>query len=174
MRCGAGFLHISRDMKFLIAAFLPFLGAACIVHDQVPIKTQVVTYPLGAVVEFNGRVVGRSPAAVILPQDTNGRLTERAVLRAVPNTSQATLLAQTRILDPDSLPERVPDQIMIDLTLPVTSGNSGAAIASNLQNATNHFESGSTKSREARPGRTLDRGKPTQPVGVNRWNPGIY
>jgi hypothetical protein len=149
------------------AVFLLALGG-CVVHDQVPIKTQVRTFPEGAIVEFNGRSVGRAPAAVILPQDTNGRLTERTVLRAVPNTAQTTLLAQSRVFEPGSRVDRVPDYVMIDMTLPDTN-----SAALQLASAPPRVERESTNSRPVR-AKPVDRGKPTQPVGIDRWNPGIY
>ena len=155
-------------MRLLLALVMASCATGCTLHDQVPIKTQVVTFPEGAIVEFNGRPVGRAPAAVILPQDTNGRLTERTVLRALPNTAQPTLIAQTRILDPSGLTERVPDRLMIDLTLHETN-----APLSQLQAGTIPVHSGPTNNRPFRI-RTPDRGKPTQPVGLDRWNPGIY
>ena len=140
----------------------------CAGHSPATIKTQVVTFPEGAIVEFNGRPAGRAPAAVVLPQDTNGKLTERTVLRAIPNTAQPTLIAQTRILEPESFSERVPDRIMIDLTLPSTN-----TPVAGVQGRTNETASTNSHVRPARV-RAPDRGKPTQPVGVDRWNPGIY
>ncbi len=156
-------------MRFLLSAFL-VLAAGCVgvVRDNVPIKTQVVTYPQGATVEFNGRPIGRAPAAVVLPQDTNGRLTERSVLRAVPNTAQPMLVAQTRVLEPTELTERVPDQIMIDLTLRDTNTPS---ISASPNTATSKATSSKSSPKRSRP---MDSGKPTRPVGIDRWNPGIY
>jgi hypothetical protein len=150
------------------AALLLVIGSGCVVHDQVPIKTQVRTFPEGATVEFNGHPVGRAPAAVILPQDTNGRLTERAVVRAVPNTAQTTLVAQSRVFEPGTRRDRVPDYVMIDMTLPDTNTPVAQLAAAPAQ-----VERASTNSRPARP-KPTDRGKPTQPVGMDRWNPGIY
>jgi hypothetical protein len=148
----------------LLGCILLFTG--CVVRDQSPIKTQVVTYPEGAIVEFNGRPVGRAPAAVVLPQDTNGRLTERTTLRAIPNTAQPMLIAQTRVLEPGTRTDRVPDQIMIDLTLRDTNNPVPPTVA----------QVQSTPSTDTRPvrSRPADSGKPTRPVGIDRWNPGIY
>jgi hypothetical protein len=159
-------------MRLLLAGtFIAFItsGIACVSREKGPLKTEVVTFPEGAIVEFNGHRVGRAPAAVILPQDTNGRLTERAVLRAVPNTAQSTLYAQSRVLDPSAREERVPNQIMIDLTLRDT--NSTPATVASLPST--HVETSSKTGKVVRP-RPADRGKPTQPVGIDRWNPGIY
>jgi hypothetical protein len=103
-------------MRLLAAGTCIALGIACVSRDPSPIKTEVHTFPDGGIVEFNGRRVGRAPTAVTLPQDTNGRLTERTVLRAVPNTAQTTLYAQSRVLEPSTRTDRVPDRIMIDLT----------------------------------------------------------
>jgi hypothetical protein len=154
-------------MRLSLVCLLVGTGCVGVVRDNVPVKTQVTTYPEGATVEFNGRPVGRAPAAVVLPQDTNGRLIERTVLRAVPNTAQPMLVAQTRVLEP-TREDRVPDQILIDLTLRDTN----SPIDSTIQ-ATNNPPFASTNSRPSRT-RPLDRGKPTQPVGIDRWNPGIY
>lgn len=154
-------------MRFGFALLISLAAAGCVVHDRVPIQTQVVTFPAGAVVEFNGRPVGRAPAAVILPQDTNGRLTERTVLRAVPNTAQPMLLAQTRVLDPTNESDRVPDQILIDLTL---SGTNAAPV---VPGGIAQSQPGANNSRPAR-AKLPERSKPTQPVGIDRWNPGIY
>lgn len=155
-------------MKFLLSALL-LLATGCVgvVRDEVPIKTQVVTFPEGAIVEFNGRAVGRAPAAVILPQDTNGRLIERTVLRAVPNTAQPMLVAQTRVLEPDARTERVPHQIMIDLTV----GATNQAAPSSPRAATLQNTSTNNAAAKRRP---MESGKPTRPVGIDRWNPGIY
>ena len=155
-------------MRLSLVCLLLATGCVGVVRDNVPIKTQVVTYPEGAVVEFNGRPVGRAPAAVLLPQDTNGRLIERSVLRAIPNTAQPTLVAQTRVLEPGSREDRVPDQIMIDLTLRDTNAPAITSLAT-----TNSHTQAPANRQPART-RPLDRGKPTQPVGIDRWNPGIY
>ena len=152
-------------MRVLLLGCL-FLLAGCIVRDQSPIKTQVVTYPQGATVEFNGRPVGRAPAAVILPQDTNGRLTERTVLRAVPNTAQPMLIAQTRVFEPGTRSDRVPHKIMIDLTIRDTNAPVGL-MPTPVQTAP------TTNNQPIRL-RSTDSGKPTRPVGIDRWNPGIY
>jgi hypothetical protein len=149
------------------AALILALGTGCVVHDKVPIQTQVRTFPEGALVEFNGLPVGRAPAAVTLPQDTNGRLVERSVLRAIPNSEQKTLMVQSRILEPGERNERVPDYVMLDMTLPST--NSPASTLS----PGSTVESGRGAGHSLRP-KPLDRGKPTQPVGIDRWNPGIY
>jgi hypothetical protein len=155
-------------MKLLWSSLFLCLALGCVLHDKSPITTQVVTYPEGAVVEFNGRQLGRAPTEVVLPQDTNGRLTEKAVLRAVPNSAQPMLIAQTRVLDPGDHTDRVPNRILIDLTL----SNASALVPTNLNGGT-YVEKGSTNSRPIRR-RPVDRGKPTQPVGIDRWNPGVY
>jgi hypothetical protein len=158
-------IHTITEMRVLLLACVLFL-TGCVVRDQSPIKTQVVTYPEGATVEFNGRPVGRAPAAVVLPQDTNGRLTERTILRAVPNTGQSMLIAQTRVLEPGVRTDRVPDQIMIDLTLRDTN-------TSFLPVPTQVQAPPTTNTRPAR-ARPSGSSKPTRPVGIDRWNPGIY
>lgn len=166
-----GISRRTNRMRLLLAGtFIIALGMACVSREKAPLKTEVVTFPEGAIVEFNGRRVGRAPAAVILPQDTNGRLTERAVFRAVPNTAQAALYAQSRVLEPSARDERVPNRIMIDLTLRDTNS---APLTLAASSTSTHVETSSKTGKVARP-RPADRGKPTQPVGMDRWNPGIY
>ena len=155
-------------MRLLLTGIWCFLAIGCVSHDPRPLKTEVVTYPEGAMVEFNGRTVGRAPAAVILPQDSNGKLTERVVLRAVPNTAQSTLLAQTRVFEPGSRSERIPNRILIDLTLRDPNAPPVA-----FTNQTASAKTAGKTNRVIR-ARQTDRGKPTQPVGLDRWNPGIY
>ena len=155
-------------MRLLLAGICIGFGIACVSRDPGIIKTQVVTYPDGALVEFNGRPVGRAPAAVVLPQDSNGRLTERVVVRAVPNTAQKTLFAQSRVLDPQHREAPVPHQIMIDMTLRDT--NSPLPL---LTNQTTHVET-ATRTNTVRRSRPAESGKPTRPVGIDRWSPGIY
>ena len=157
-------------MRWLAAGTCIALGIACVSRDPGPIKTEVHTFPDGGIVEFNGQRVGRAPAAVTLPQDSNGRLTERSVLRALPNTAQVTLHAQNRVLEPSSRTERVPNRILIDLTQPGINGSDA-----NLQVAQTQIKSsGSTGTNQSKRPRRSDRSKPTQPVGIDRWNPGIY
>jgi hypothetical protein len=156
-------------MNLLPACFVLVVGwIGCVSRGPEPIKTQVFTYPEGALVEFNGRPVGRAPAAIILPQDTNGRLIEKATLRAVPNTAQPTLYAQSRTLDPARRSERVPDRIMIDLTLRDTNSP-----LPSVSTQTSFVEGASSANKPIRV-RQPDSGKPTRPAGIDRWNPGIY
>ena len=130
-------------------------------------KTQIITFPNGAIVEYNGERLGRAPAEITFPQDEYGRLTERAVVRIIPNTHQPTLFAQNRVFEPGDRSDRVPNRIMIDMTLPGT--NSVAAGRA----PTTHVEEDTEQSvRPAVP--YTNRGKPTQAVGLDRWKPGIY
>jgi hypothetical protein len=153
-------------MKLCWAATLVALGMACVMRDPAMVKTQVITFPDGALIEYNGTPHGRAPAEVILPQDSSGRLTGHAVVRALPNTAQSTLYAQSRVFDPSNRTDRVPDRIMIDMTLrdinaPASIGESGSVETS-------------TKASARTQRKPVDRGKPTQPVGLDRWNPGIH
>jgi hypothetical protein len=65
----------------------------------------------------------------------------------------------------------VPQRILIDLTLPGT--NSVAETLTNSSNKTTHVESATRRGSVPRV-RPVDNGKPTRPVGIDRWNPGIY
>jgi hypothetical protein len=131
------------------------------------VKTQIVTFPDGAIVEYNGQRLGRAPAEVTLPQDESGRLTERAVVRLIPNTDQPALYPQERIFTPASRNERVPHRVMVDMTQDGTN-------EMNLARAhAPHIETDSQESVRP-PVPYTDRGKPTQAVGLDRWKPGIY
>ena len=155
-------------MRLLLAGTWIALGLACATHHQKgPLKTEVVTFPDGAIVEFNGKPVGRAPTAVVLPQDSNGKLLERVTLRALPNTRQDMLFAQTRTLEPSSRDERVPNRIMIDMRVHDTNTLAGSKATVEAVNT-------SWKTNKTIRSRPADRSKPTQPVGIDRWNPGIY
>jgi len=143
------------------------LGIACATRHPGVIQTEVVTFPKGALVQYQGHALGRAPVKIVLPQDNAGRLTERAEVRAVPNTEQPMLVAQSRLFDPANRADRVPDRIMIDLFLPGSN-----AVAEALP-ATTHVETASKRSDSPKR-KPLDRGKPTQAIGLDRWNPGIY
>lgn len=147
------------------ALALALLGGGCMTRDPGVIKTQVVTFPDGALVEYNGKMLGRAPAEVVLPQDAHGRLLERTVLRARPNSDQEWLFAQTRVFEPTGRDERVPNRIMIDLRLPGTN----APVRAEIRPVED-------PRKAAGPRRIpwTDRGKPTQAVGLDRWNPGKY
>jgi hypothetical protein len=164
-------------MRFLLSGLLCVLAIGCasrssqvgqVLRAPQPIKTQILTFPDGGVIEFNGKPAGRAPTAVILPQDTNGRLTERAFLRAIPNSAQPALFAQARTLEPSGMSDRVPDRILIDLTLFSTNAPPQERTNEAVHAATEN------KSLPARKMPRQDRGKPTRPVGVDRWSPGIY
>jgi len=129
------------------------------------VKTQVLTFPDGAIVEFNGEYLGRAPAEVVLPQDPNGRLTGRAVVRALPNTQQPSLFAQTRVFDPIDRVDRVPNRIMIDMRL------KNGSLPPEWE--TTHVET-ATKSSPRPKIPYTERSKPTQAVGIDRWNPGHH
>lgn len=146
---------------------LGLLGTGCISSEQRMVETQVITFPDGALVEFNGQKHGRAPAKIVFPQDENGRLTERAEVLVIPNTDQATLFAQQRVFEPGERTDRVPDRIMIDMT------KAGTNSVPNHRAPTTHVEKDSEKSVRP-PVPYVNRGKPTQAVGLDRWKPGIY
>src|SRR5688572_4148521 len=98
-------------MRLCLSAALIALGIACATNKNEPrvVKTQVITVPDGALVEFNGKPAGRAPAQIILPQDEHGNLTKTAELIIVPNSDQPTLIPQRRVFDPSARTERVPN-----------------------------------------------------------------
>jgi hypothetical protein len=106
--------------RIIIGMFLAIAAAGCSTGPAGR-RTQVVTFPAGGMVEYNGRLMGREPVALILPQDKHGRLAARSVIRAAPTERMAE--AETRVLDPGIRAERVPDRIMLDIS-PYTAKNS--------------------------------------------------
>ena len=157
-------------MKFCLAAAMAVLGVGCVTNQSdKPIATQVVTYPDGALVEFNGEPHGRAPAEIILPQDEFGRLTGSGVVRAIPNTEQGHLYAQERLFEPGERQDRVPHKIMIDMTLRGTNTiPPEAVIAAEVPRVETPRE------KHLRRIPYVERSKPTQAVGIDRWNPGKY
>jgi hypothetical protein len=152
-------------MRLSIAVAFMVLGMACATRSPKTVKTEVITYPDGALIEYNGQPAGRAPAGIVLPQDSEGRLTGRAVVRALPNTKQDQLYAQTRTFDPVDRRDRVPNQIMIDMRDLGTNAPVEIAI-------TNQVEQG-TRTSGYRIPRT-ERSKPTQVLGLDRWDPGHH
>ena len=153
-------------MRALLTVSVLLLGLGCVTGDKKEIRTKIVTYPDGALVQYKGKNEGRSPAWIVLPQNESGLLTERAEVHVVPNTEQAWLYPQVRVFEPDERTERVPHQVMIDMTLAGTN-----AIAAEVTSTT-LVEKGHKKSRNQIP--YVKRSKPTQAVGLDRWNPGQY
>jgi hypothetical protein len=145
------------------------LGIACATNNKQAhvVKTQVVSFPHGALVEFNGKAAGRTPADIILPQDAEGNLTEKAEVLVLPNSKQPELYPQRRVLDPRTRKDRVPNRIMVDMTRGSTNEMKVASTA------VTHVESESKKGPRP-PVPYANRGKPTQAVGLDRWSPGIY
>lgn len=156
------------EMRISLAAFLIALATGCVSRDPAVIKTQVVAFPDGALVEYNGQNIGRAPAKIVLPQDENGRLTERAEIRLLPNSNQDHLYPQQRIFEPGTRIDRVPNRIMVDLT---RTGTNGVRLASG---SAPEVETNANDKSPRRAVPYVDRGKPTQAVGLNRWKPGIY
>lgn len=156
-------------MRLCLSAILISMGIACATNKNEPtvVKTQVVTFPDGALIEYKGRPAGRAPTEIVLPQDEHGFLTEMAEVIVIPNSDQPELFPQRRVFDPRNRTERVPNRIMVDMTRGSTNQ---AQLASTAQN---HIET-ETKKGPRPPVPYTDRGKPTQAVGLDRWNPGIY
>jgi len=153
----------------MAAAFLA-LGVGCMTRDPGMVQTQVVSFPDGALVEFNGQPMGRAPAKITLPQDSEGRLTERAEVRVLPNSNQPELYPQVRTFEPPKTmarTERVPNRIMVDMT----RGGTNEMRMARRETAQTEKDS----KRRARPAVPYtERSKPTQAVGLDRWKPGIY
>lgn len=156
------------DMKLWAAAAIAVLGMGCVTRDPKVVKTQVVTYPDGAIVHYNGNYLGRAPAEVVLPQDAQGRLTQQAVIEALPNTKQEQLFAQRRVFAPEDRSERVPNRVMIDLRFfdPDAPAMPPTSAASPVESP--------VERHLPRKVPYSPRGKPTQAVGINRWDPGVY
>jgi hypothetical protein len=152
-------------MKFYaVTVVIAALGIGCASRrEPMLVKTQVVTFPDGAVIEYNGSYLGRAPASVILPQDMDGRLTERAVIRALPNSGQRHLITQSRVFDPTNRLDRVPDRVLIDMSRPGTTELSGEIETVRVE-----------KPAAGQEISAVERGKPTQAVGLDRWNPGHH
>jgi hypothetical protein len=124
----------------------------CVFPHHGPIQTEVITFPKGGIVEYNGRRMGKEPVTLVLPQDSAGWLTNRVEVRALP--SDESLYAQSRVLDPATRYDRVPSRILIDLSAIPDTPNKV-----DLVQREEHIEK--QKARDQRkPGP-----KPTRPVG---------
>jgi hypothetical protein len=156
-------------MRLCVSALFIALGVGCATTKNEPrlVATEIVTVPEGALVEFNGKPAGRSPAIIVLPQDEHGYLTEPAEILILPNSKQPALFPQRRILDPKARTDRVPDRLLVDMTHASTNFTQVAS------GRPTHVETALRKSTGAAVPYT-DRGKPTQAVGLDRWTPGIY
>jgi hypothetical protein len=145
------------------------LGCASTNKEPRVVRTQIITVPDGALVEFNGKPAGRAPAHITLPQDEHGNLTEKAELLILPNSDQPALFPQRRVFDPSARDERVPNRILVDMTKGSTNYTQVASGA-----AAQAETSTSTRKSARPPVPYTNRGKPTQSVGLDRWSPGIY
>ena len=154
-------------MKVMLGAAAAALGLACATKDPEFVQTQVISFPDGALVQLNGTPMGRAPARVTFPQDAQGRLTERAEIRVLPNSNQPELHPQSRIFEPRTRDTRVPNRIMVDMT---RGGTNIAALAQS--NSADEKTQPKTVTRRTVP--YTERSKPTQAVGLDRWKPGIY
>jgi hypothetical protein len=155
-------------MRILLGTVLLALGVACATHEKKPdtVTTHVVTFPDGALIQYNGTNIGRAPAKIVLPQE-QGKLTARAEVRAIPNTYQTNLFVQSRIFDPETRYDQVPNRIMIDMTLHGPYSASLETVAATTQ--------AEPEKHEALPRKLpyhVERSKPTQAVGLDRWNAG--
>jgi hypothetical protein len=87
--------------------------------DGEPIPTQIVTYPSSAIMYVDGKLIGKSPILVTLPQGTNGVLNGEMRIQAFPE--KAGLNPQVAVFSPQGRKDRVPDRYMIDLTEPAST-----------------------------------------------------
>jgi hypothetical protein len=151
-------------MRFSVAIAMIALGIACATRQKNTITTRVVSFPDGALVQYNGTNAGRTPVKIVLPQNEHGFLSSKAEVRVIPNTYQTNLIAQTRVFDPETRYDPIPAQIMIDMTLPGTNSPSTQSVTPTQAD----------ESHPQFPGRIpyTERSKPTQAVGLDRWNPG--
>ncbi len=159
----------NEPMRFCVVATLIGFGIACATRTDRQahlLETEVVTFPQGALVQYEGRSLGRAPVKIVLPQNEEGRLTGRAEVRAIPNTEQSTLYPQRRIFDPSNRVDRVPNRIMIDLTLQGTNPPIVAQVT-----GTNANVIAQNSVRKQKP---VERSKPTRAIGLDRWNPGEH
>jgi hypothetical protein len=154
-------------LRVFLCAMVAGLGLGCVTKKPGVVQTQVISFPDGALVEFNGEPMGRAPARITLPQDEHGRLTERAEVLVLPNSSQAELFPQRRVFEPRARETRVPDRIMVDMTRVSTNEMRLA------RGSSTHVQTESKRSNRPTVPNT-ERSKPTQAVGLDRWKPGIY
>ena len=96
--------------------------------DGKPRPTQIVTYPDHAIIHVDGKYKGKSPVLVTLPQGTNGMVTGRMTIEAIPTSP--FLNPQVVVFSPSNRVDRVPDRYMIDLTLPAAPETALAAARS--------------------------------------------
>lgn len=138
-----------------LVAGISLFCSGCVSHDG-PIRTQIVTYPDNGIVEYNGKQLGRAPASITLPQDENGRLTKRAVVRVFPKHAPH-LVAETKIFEPGS-EERIPNRVLIDLTGYNSTNSTPEQLA----------EARARVRQTRKPLKYTERSKPTQVVGIDR------
>jgi hypothetical protein len=137
---------------------IPFCAAllilsACVRPHEGPVKTTIITFPNGGMIEYNGHVMAKEPVELILPQDERGRLTNKVVIRALPQNTN--VFAQTRILEPATRSDPVPNKIMLDMTANTEGTNRVDMVEYN------HWREKQREIKESKP-----RSKPTRAVGV--------
>ncbi|MGV3772839.1 MAG: hypothetical protein ACO1QB_08055 [Verrucomicrobiales bacterium] len=135
--------------ELVILASIITFSIGCSTSPQDLRRTQVVTFPSGGIVEYNGKRLGQEPVLITLPQDEKGNLAARAVIRASP--SERMTLAETRILDPGERIDRVPDRIMLDISSHVEV-NSGSQ--ANIDTGTGEAKTQARKRAESPRGRS--------------------
>jgi len=114
------FLGMKKELCLL--GCLLFVSSGCSSSKELR-QTQVVTFPKGGIVEYNGKRMGQEPVMITLPQDEKGNIAARSVIRASP--TEGMKFAETKILEPGNRLDRVPDRIMLDLS-PYVEMASGA------------------------------------------------
>jgi hypothetical protein len=142
-------------MKKCLLAVALLLLSGCVVGSNRPIKTEIVTYPRGGVVEVDGKQMGTEPVTITLPQNEKGHLTSKVEIRAMPEDER--LYAQTKIFDPADPARKgqVPSRVLLDLSAS-PDGEDRVDVREIQQ-----------EQKAARKEQRLkeERGKPTRPVG---------
>lgn len=144
-------------MKLLsatLAAGLVFLPGC--VNVQRPLTTQIVTFPEGGIVEVDGKLMGKEPTNIVLPQNEKGQLTGKTEIRVYPPHGE--LHGAMKVISPENNPNytnRVPGRIMLDISAIPDSTNK-----------VNLLEYKRKQRQVARAARAAEpRSKPTRPVG---------
>jgi hypothetical protein len=142
-------------MKFVWLSAVTLLLGGCAVGPSRPLKTQIVTFPEGGIVEVNGKRYGKEPLTIALPQNEKGQLTENVEIRALP--SDHHLHAATRVLAADHPDHKVqvPGRVVVDMRQVPDSTNVVNLVKLERERK---IERKQIKAQESR-------SKPTRPVG---------
>lgn len=103
-----------KKVRLCVAACFAAVLTGCVSNTPEVRRTQVVTFPEGGIIEYNGVELGKAPAMITLPQNEHHELIGRAVVRAIPREPHRE--PATRVFEPGERKDRVPDRIVLDLT----------------------------------------------------------